>query len=204
MEKKLEILGFRCRVIVNQAAGMPIAFLHGYSFTSQIWKQIGIPQLLRAEKIPFLAIDMPYGLKSVCNPKTRNPEVSVNVLKKAVHLLFKPTTPMLVGASLGGHIALRYAVDNPVQGMLLAAPVRSFDEDLVKSYQKLAVPIYLIYGTKDNIVSLDEMKHLTDQLPNATLLLYTDAKHPAYLDEADMFKTHILELYKRVSSRDSS
>ena len=38
LEKKIDLIGFECRAILNDATGLPIAFLHGYSFTSDVWR----------------------------------------------------------------------------------------------------------------------------------------------------------------------
>jgi len=201
LEKKLGLLGYECRVILNDVAGIPIAFLHGYAFTSDVWQEIGVLQRLEEEKIPFLALDMPYGLKSKCTPKTRKPETNVRILEEALQRVFGSKKSFLVGASLGGYIALRYSLKHPVRGMLLVAPAMSLEEELVHNYPKLTNPVYVIYGTRDEIVSLEEMKKLVNALPKAKLFLYDGARHPAYLDNPNDFRKHLLEAY-RISQRE--
>jgi pimeloyl-ACP methyl ester carboxylesterase len=196
IEERLEIQGFKCRAIFNQSEGLPIIFLHGYSFTSEIWEKINVFKLLIEKEIPFLAIDMPYGLKSECKPKTRDATKNLNLIKKAISRVFQKENSFLVGASLGGNIALKYSSKYPVEGMLLVAPVRGLTNDLITSYKKLKAPVYIIYGTKDRIVSLEEMKKLEKAMLNAKLIVYKDSNHPAYLDKPDDFKKHLLNAYK--------
>lgn len=197
IESVINLLGYRSSVVFNDKSGIPIVFLHGYSFTNHVWKDVGILQMLEEEGIPFLALDMPYGLKSMCNPKTPLSEANVSFLREAIKHVYTSRKPFLVGASLGGYIALRYSAEYPVQGMLLVAPVRTLDTELVQGYPKLTIPINIVYGTNDDIVSLEEMKNLVNILPKAGLFLYKEARHPAYLYAPEDFKKHLLEGYQR-------
>jgi pimeloyl-ACP methyl ester carboxylesterase len=195
MEKTLNFAGCKCQALYYNAPGVPVVFLHGLSFTVDVWQRIGITELLIEKRVPFLALDMPYGLKSNCHPKTRNPEVNVSVVAEAVKTVFGSAVPVLVGASIGGHIALKYAAKFPVKGLLLIAPANALGEDLVQSYGKFRFPVRIIWGSQDNIISGEEMRTLADKLPNAKLLIYKDAAHPAYLSKPELFKRDLLELY---------
>ena len=199
-EDKREIKGFTCRVISNSKEGTPIIFLHGFSFTSKVWERVNILRLLEEKGFPFLAIDMPYGLKSECRPKTRSPERSTDLIQDALSTFFQGKKPFIVGASLGGNIALRYSSKYPVSGMLLVAPVRGLTDDLVKSYENLQAPVHIIYGSKDRIVTQVEMERLKSSMLNSKLIIYDGANHPAYLDKPDAFKVHLLEAYENKSA----
>jgi pimeloyl-ACP methyl ester carboxylesterase len=133
-------------------------FLHGFSFTSDVWQRTGVTELMKEKSVPFLALDMPYGLKSDCQPKTRDVEVNVAVVRGAVQNIFGAVAPVLVGASLGGHVALKYAVRFPVKGLLLLAPVRVLEETLVNAYNRFQFPVRIIYGSEDRIASLQNRR----------------------------------------------
>lgn len=195
MEKTLTAAKHKCQALYYAAPGTPIVFLHGLSYTLDIWEQIGVTELLTEKHVPFLALDMPYGLRSKCQPKTRNPETNVSVAAEAVKRLFGSTVPVLVGASIGGHIALKYAAKYPVKGLLLVAPARVMGEDLLQSYEKFNFPVKIIWGSQDNVVSGEEMRTLADKLPNAKLSVIDGASHSAYKDQPELFKRHLLELY---------
>jgi pimeloyl-ACP methyl ester carboxylesterase len=77
-------------------------FLHGFSFTSDVWQRAGATELLKEKHVPFLALDMPYGARSECHTKTRDSEVNVAVVREAIQEIFGAVLPVLVGASLGG------------------------------------------------------------------------------------------------------
>jgi pimeloyl-ACP methyl ester carboxylesterase len=192
----LEAANHRCRATYNLASGVPIVFLHGFSFTSDVWQRTDVTELLKQKRVPFLALDMPYGLKSECQPRTRDVEVNVAVVKGAVQNIFGAVAPVLVGASLGGHVALKYAAARiPVRGLLLLAPVRVLEESLVEAYRRFRFPVRIICGSEDRVVSLEELRDLANRLPNAKLTVYEGARHAAYLDNPERFKRDLLELY---------
>jgi len=196
IEKNLNLIGYKCRAIVNQVAGIPVVFFHGYSYNSNIWQRIGVLDLLVDKGVPFLALDMPYGLKSECKPKTQDTKINLTVAHKAIESIFGLESPVLVGASLGGHIALRYASEFRVKGLLLSAPARAFkDETLFHAYKKFNFPVRILWGTEDNIISGEEMRTLSDTLPNAKLVTYEAAGHSGYTTHPAQFTRDLLELY---------
>ena len=197
LEKTLTAANHKCRVLYNVASGVPIVFLHGLSYTADIWQHIGITELLIEKDISFLALDMPYGIRSQCQPKTRSLQQNMDFAKEAIQTVFPAETPVLVGASIGGNIALHYAVQSSVKGLLLIAPARSLEPDLVQSYSNLKFPTTIIWGSEDNIVASEDMRTLADRLPNAKLIVYDGANHSAYKDQPDRFKYDLLELYAK-------
>ncbi len=199
VEKTITVDNHTCRALVSTKPGVPLVFLHGYSFTSDIWKEIGVLSFLKEQRIPFIALDLPYGAKSQCHPKTQAPHVNVGVLRQALSAFFGDEGVFLVGASLGGYMALHYATQHPVKGLLLIAPVHSTESVLTQQYSNLS-NITLIYGSTDTIVSFQEMKNLAHQLPNANLLVYEGAGHPAYLHNPKRFLEDLITAYTHTTS----
>ncbi|ABN70602.1 conserved hypothetical protein [Staphylothermus marinus F1] len=195
IEESYNVGKYRCRIIYNSVPGLPIVFLHGYSFTSDVWRDIGVLDKLEEEKIPFIAIDMPYGARSICSPHTRSVDENLFVLKEIYRGVFGSLKPLIVGASLGGYIALRYALEKPVAGLFLIAPAHALEKELVKKYRSLSVPTIIIWGSRDRIVKREEMEKLS-QLLEAKLLIYDKAGHPAYLDYPDKFINDLLSFHK--------
>lgn len=170
-------------------------FLHGFSYTSGVWQRISITELLTEKQLPFMALDMPYGLKSECQPKTHDTEANVNVVHEAIESVFGSATPVLVGASVGGHVALSYAARFPVKGLLLVAPGRALEKNLAHAYGAFRFPVRIIWGSEDNIISGEDMRTLAGVLPDAKLVVYEGAGHSAYLAQPERFKRNLLELY---------
>ena len=200
IEEPLNLSHYRCRCIYSRRSGLPVVLLHGYNYTSHVWQEIGLLQKLEDEKIPYLAIDMPYGARSMCSPRTRDPLENVEVVSTAIRGLFGNTAPLLVGASLGGYIALKYSTVKPVSGLLLVAPVNSLEEELVNKYGSMSVPSMIIWGSKDRIVSREEMEKLAELL-DARLIVYEGARHAAYLDYPERFAKDLIAFYKALHLR---
>jgi pimeloyl-ACP methyl ester carboxylesterase len=194
-EETLDVMGHKCRAVFSVASAVPVVFLHGFSYTSGVWQRIGVTELLTSKCLSFLALDMPYGLKSECRPKTHDTETNVNVAHEAIRSVFGNAVPMLVGASIGGHVALIYAARFPVKGLLLVAPSRALEKSLSHAYSELRFPVRIIWGSEDNIISGEDMRTLAGLLPNVKLVVYEGAGHSAYLAQPDRFKRNLLELY---------
>jgi pimeloyl-ACP methyl ester carboxylesterase len=143
-EKMLQLQGYKCRVLINRTEGVPVVFFHGLSYSSEVWVRIGVTDLLENKKIPFLALDMPYGIKSECKPKTRSTKKNLDFARACIKSIFGREKPLLVGASMGGNIALNYASIYAVQGLLLISPGRSLSEELVSSYPNFDFPVRII------------------------------------------------------------
>lgn len=189
-DETIEINKYQCRVISSKGKGTPIIFLHGYMYTSDVWNEIGLLRILEQHNIPFKAIDMPYGKISECTPRTSSSRDNVELVAAVAG-----KDPVIVGASLGGYIALKYGVDHPVKGMLLAAPVMSLQEELARHYERLETRVSIVYGDSDNIVPANEMKKLSGRI-KSDLKIYRDAGHPAYLDYPERFNEDVLEMYR--------
>jgi pimeloyl-ACP methyl ester carboxylesterase len=191
----MTLAGHKCRVLINRASGVPVVFLHGYSYTGSVWERISATRLLEEKYIPFLALDMPYGAKTECQPHSRSVEINVSVINEAVSTIFGEAKPVLVGASLGAHMALQYATRFPVKGLMLVGAVRVLEGSLVPAYSRFTFPVRLIIGSEDRIASLEELRRLTDKLPNPKLVVYEGYGHSAYLGNSERFKRDLLDLY---------
>ena len=195
MEKTLNVAGHKCPALYYSSSGVPIVFLHGLSYTADIWQRIGVLDLLKNKHVPFLALDMPYGLKSQCQPKTRSPEKNIDYVNEAIKVVFGDVKPVLVGASIGGNMALRYAAKFPVKGLLLVGPARVLEPDLNEIYGKFKFSTTIIWGSRDTIIASEDLRALADKLPKAKLVVYDGSGHSAYKDQPDRFKHDLLELY---------
>jgi pimeloyl-ACP methyl ester carboxylesterase len=197
MEKTMNLAGYKCQTLYHKAeGGTPIVFLHGLSYDIGVWQRIKVIDTLIEKKIPFLALDMPYGTKSHCEPKTRDPQANVTLVMEATKSVFGDEAPIIVGASLGGYIALNYAAKYPVKGLFLVAPAYAFENmDLALKYSNFHFPVRIVWGSNDTAISGEEMRTLADKLPNSKMLVYNNAAHSAYMDQPDWFKTDLLKLY---------
>ncbi len=189
--------GEGCRFKLLRIDGRPLVLLHGYSFTIDVWDEIGLLERLEKEEIPYLAVDMPYGMRSSCRVKARSHEENLNFLRNLYRQKFGERVPIILGASLGGYMALLYGMSYPVAGLILVAPVWSTRGDILGYYSEKDIPILLIYGEKDDIVAIDEMWEFKEMVPSAELKVYEGARHPAYLDKPEQFIEDVIEFCKK-------
>lgn len=194
-ERTMTLANHECRAIVNGGSGIPVIFLHGFSYTADSWERVGATDLLKEKQIPYLALDMPYGAHSHCQPHSRSVETNVEVIKDALQTVFPSTKPVLVGASLGSHMALQFASRYSVKGLLLVGAVRVLEDTLMQSYGEFNFPVRLIIGSEDNIASSEELRTLAGLLPDGKLTVYEGVGHSAYFGDRERFKRDLLELY---------
>lgn len=192
-DETLEINGFECRIISNPGRGACIVLLHGYMYTSDVWNDIGLLRLLEQKGIPFKAIDMPYGHANETVPRNPDPAENAGIVARVA-----PPEAVLVGASLGGYIALRHCVTKPAAGLMLIAPVMSLQGELASHYARLSLPVSIIYGQADNVVLFQEIQRLA-RLLDTGVRIYEKARHAAYLDQPERFKKDVLDFYGAVT-----
>jgi len=200
MEKKLNLNGYKCPILINKIPGTPIVFLHSLSYSIEIWQHIGVTNLLDTKLVPYLALDMPYGEKNLCNPKTHDTEKNLNFIRAAIENIFGSILPVLVGANIGGNIALHFASRFPIKGLILIGPTRSLEKNLLHAYNDFNFPSTIIWGSEDDVIASEDMRTLADKLPHSKLIIYQGAKHSAYKDEPKRFKHDLLELYAKTET----
>ncbi len=202
MEDYLEIGEYRCRVFMEQEGPGPyLVLLHGYSFTSKIWDDIGLLKKLIENHIPFYAIDMPYGKNSDCNPKRRDIESNLVFLEEIIaKLIDNPDDMVFLGASLGGYVAVRYVIERGGRGLILIGPVGLDEPRILGKADKLDIPVLLIVGERDYIVPISTIKAFAERTRKSTLKIYKDAGHPAYLYNSTEFNNDVLDFMKNIHS----
>jgi len=176
---------------------IPIVLLHGYSFSSYVWKEIGLLQKLEEKEIPFIALDMPYGVKSQCTNKTSDALMNLSLLEEIMNSKVKKgKPPVLVGASMGGYIAILYSESNPVSGLILIGPVGTEEERVKEKAKNIEAPVLIIAGEKDTIIDLEAIKSFASQLPRAEIRVYESSGHPAYLYKKERFTEEVVSFYE--------
>ena len=191
-----------CPCIVYRGERLPpILFLHGYSFKGRTWATTSVFQLLVKENHGFAAPDMPYGKSTGCTAKrVRDLELNLQVARRVVKECLDGRDPIVVGASLGGRVALHYALRYPVRGLLLLSPYVVGDEEVVQLSSRLrGVPAIIVMGERD-FVPHDILEDLANKM-GAEFRVYPGAGHAMYLDKPDLFKEDLLRLLERTRKK---
>lgn len=203
MPKELRVSygDYECRALAGGEGPPQLVLLHGYSFTSEVWAEVSLLDRLDSSGIAYVALDMPYGMRSECTKRTRDMVVNISFLEGLVEKWgVGEDSLVLLGASLGGHVALLYAAKWGARGLVLVAPVGVDDPELKKAGERLrGLPALIVYGDRDPIVSLDEMERLKAMFgERARLSIYEGAGHPAYLYEKDRFVREVMDFLREL------
>ncbi len=166
--------------------------LHGAHFNSGIWAKVNTLKLLEAYGISFIAPDIPGFGKTA---KSRLYSESRGLNRFIVDLCTYKTASrvVLVGASMGGGIALSFARDNPpmIDGLFLVGTVGLDTPGMADFLALLKRPVELVWGSEDNVIPVSRAREMAKRLPNAALVVIEGAQHPAYLSSPDIFNAHL-------------
>lgn len=164
-----------------------IILLHGMKFQAATWQQLGTLEKLAAAGYHPLALDMPgFGGSAACEA---DPVEVVADLVRQLEL----DRPVLIGPSMGGRIALEFALEHPgiLSGLILVGAV-----GVAENKDRLAtldLPLLLIWGGEDTVSPLSNSELLLSRVQGARRLIVEGAPHPCYLDQPDIWHAAVLE-----------
>ncbi|MGC9099301.1 MAG: alpha/beta fold hydrolase [Candidatus Micrarchaeia archaeon] len=162
-----------------------IILLHGYSFNSQIWEDVGLVKLLNELGYNVYAIDIP-GF-----PKSRNKSgdsIFLDFLKAFSDPLGNVS---ILGSSAGGHLAAKFAEAFPekVSQLILVGAVGLEEMRLQKKIRILG-----IWGRNDKVSNPISAKKIIESFGGRFVEI--DGNHACYLDSPEEFKKAIEEFLK--------
>ena len=167
-----------------------IVLIHGWSFTSKNWEDIGIFDHLADFGFNVYAMDYPGFGKSPVSEKyrlergelSRGPEfVSDYLSSSGLEHAF------LLGASMGGGISVLSALEFPkkIDGIIAVAPAWvEKEENRMKSIEK---PVLFIWGSDDKVVPPELGKVYSKVVKGSKLEIVNGSGHPVYLEKTEQF-----------------
>lgn len=197
-DKFLEIDDFRIRYKESSVlSDKAVVLLHGRAFTCDTWDKLGTLKILEENKIPFIALDMPSFGKSSGSLLNRHEAAE---LLKEILVIKGIKKVILVGPSMGGGIALSFAIRFPeyLLGLVLIAPAGLSDPKISGSISSISVPVLIIWGDKDDVFPVSEAYKLNKKIPNSTLVICSNARHPCYLDTPEIFHEALLDFLMEI------
>jgi pimeloyl-ACP methyl ester carboxylesterase len=165
-----------------------ILLLHGASFSSQTWADLGTLEVLAGAGHHVIALDLP-GFGQSTGPSPENPAAFLDRLLDQ----FGVNRIALLSPSMSGAYAIPFLLAHPerVSHFLPVAPVgiqRNLD-----ALRLIEVPTLALWGGEDRLISTDVGRQLTAAMPNAELRVFPAAPHPCYLEATEAFHRAVLD-----------
>jgi len=187
-ESSVEFQGHKLHLLTaGPEKGRAVLLLHGGKFHSGTWKKLGTLDALADAGYRAVAIDLPGSGKSpgwMVDQKT--------FLAELIALL-DIGRPVVISPSRSGKMSFPLILDHPekVSGYVPIAPVGA--KNNASKLKENPVPALVIWGQQDQLFPFSMAKTLAAGFKTATVLILPKAKHPAYLDQPDLFHKALLK-----------
>ncbi|WP_413160779.1 alpha/beta fold hydrolase [Capilliphycus salinus ALCB114379] len=175
-----------------------VLLLHGASFSSKTWKDLGTLKRLTQKNFHVIAIDLPGFGKSESIS-----DYHAEFLPKLVDKLHLKGA-VLVSPAMSGTYSLSFVVNHSpnLQGFVAIAPV-----GILKMSQQLrgiTLPTLAVWGSEDRIVPVEQADLLVELMPNAEKIILPKVGHACYLKAPNKFHEGLIRFVEKVTKDENS
>jgi pimeloyl-ACP methyl ester carboxylesterase len=167
--------------------GRPIALLHGASFSSQTWQEIGTLDALEQAGWRSYAFDLPgYG-------KSDETELAADVWLRSVLDAVAIERPVVVTPSMSGRYALPLATGDcrRIAALVAVAPVAIPQHR--NRLSQIDVPVLAVWGENDRTIPLSQADLLVASVPQGRKRIIPGGSHAPYMSDPEAFHQAILD-----------
>ena len=184
-----------------------IVLLHGWSFTSQNWKDVGAFEKFDKLSMNVYAFDYPGFGKSPSSPTyginrgdLKNGPIMLRDYMHAIGL----DHAHVLGASMGGGMVLKAALSFPdlIDSVVAVAPAWLDPEK--ENLVDIKAPVLLVWGENDIVVPPSLGKEYSHLIKDCKLVIVHNSKHPVYIDQTDQFFKIVNDFYSEQFGKKAS
>lgn len=171
-------------------AARSLLFLHGASFHSGTWRDLGTIELLAREGHRVVALDLPgFG-------KSAKADVDPDSFLGELIPLLGLTRPVVVSPSMSGRFSYPLLRQHPetVGGFVPIAPAAT--PRYAPVLKDIDVPALIVWGERDSIFPTEQAPLLARSFKISRTLIMAGSGHACYLDQPDKFHQALLEFVK--------
>lgn len=191
--------------VVRVPTKVDVLLLHGQRFSSKTWEDLKTIEILGHAGHRTVAVDLPgYGDSEAAAELQGVEEQSFTAratFLKSLIASLRLHTPALVSPSMSGSFSLPLLLQHPyaLSAFIPVAPVNT-DKFPSELYMRTRVPTLIVYGDLDTNLGVISLKNLKN-LPDHEVFVLPNSRHPAYLDQPQMWHDKIQSFLTSISNK---
>ena len=184
----VEFKGHRIHILTaGPETGRSVLLLHGARFHSGTWEKLGTLDVLAKAGFRAVALDIPgYGKSPAWRPDRSK------FLAELLPLL-DIGQPVVVSPSMSGALVFPLILEHPelMAGFVAVAPAGT--PKYASRLKTSPVPALIVWGERDGVFPVAQAKTLAASFARSKVVILPGARHPAYLDQSELFHEALLD-----------